>query len=392
MLFKFTSFHDENLKQNIINSQTEIFKNAIEEKDWEIFNSQWRKDKSYIPHSIASRTIITKYGIVTFKRHRYKYWLNGKWRYICLVDKEYDIKRYQRVHDSLKFRVLTKISTGATQTIINDIFSNAQMHIKSICNIINSFDLKILSDPCSYNVQKITIGKCLYINVDDFLPTLVVNNKLRKCRVRIAVFHTGYVNDFANRKELANKKFYAEIVTSGTKIDTRKFVNRALNFAHNFYNNVDSSFKIIGGDSATWIKNLPTYVNNSIYITDKFHAIRDLKTLKLNNKECIDLFCKGNYKELMLKINEKYSTIQNKTKLQKTAYSTLKNNEIGITNQKHPLNIGTFAESNISILKSLFGYGAKSFNLRTYQNMLTLRLANINGLNIIELLKNRTIH
>lgn len=53
----------------------------FEKIDQEIFDAPWRKNKGYIPDGFKSRTLITIYGAITFKRRVYRYWDNVKNKY-----------------------------------------------------------------------------------------------------------------------------------------------------------------------------------------------------------------------------------------------------------------------------------------------------------------------
>ncbi|MDQ7982693.1 MAG: UPF0236 family protein [Spiroplasma sp.] len=393
MNVNFKSFWDESLDQQLLQQQINFFKTEIQAKDNEIFRSEWRKNKGYIPHSILQRTIITKYGRIRYQRRLYKYWDNelNKWQYVFLVDKEFDVLKWQRIHETLKFEILKKVSDGLTHRVINDHFNTAAISNKSISNVINSYDLNLWASPGLYDVKKINLDRCLYINVDETFCSLRVNKKIKKFRVRMAVFYTGLVT-LKKRNFLLNKKVYVVLAPGKQSLDTYNFANDMLRFANNFYTNVDNVTKVIGGDGAKWIRTLTEYLPGSIYIADKFHLIRDLRILKSNTKDIINSLAQGNYTIFFQKLKQKYQELDQPTYLQKISFSTLKNNRLGITNQAHNLNIGTFAESNISIIKSLFGFNNKALGLKTFKNMMNLRLAKINGLNILDLLKQEVIY
>ncbi|MGL5268282.1 MAG: hypothetical protein ACRC8P_00710, partial [Spiroplasma sp.] len=77
-----------------------------------------------------------------------------------------------------------------------------------------------------------------------------------------------------------------------------------------------------------------------------------------------------------------------KAKKLKEVMTYFKNNAAGIINQNLDHNIGVSAEGDIShIIKWLLGYGTKAFNYQTFKNMLLLRTAEINQLDILSYLK-----
>lgn len=64
----------------------------------------------------------------------------------------------------------------------------------------------------------------------------------------------------------------------------------------------------------------------------------------------------------------------------------------GITNQNHQNNIGCNVESVISNhIKWLLGYGSKAFSKNVYSKMLDIHIAKVNGISIIDLVKEKMI-
>ncbi|MFW4371443.1 MAG: hypothetical protein EHV01_005865 [Spiroplasma sp. hy2] len=149
------------------------------------------------------------------------------------------------------------------------------------------------------------------------------------------------------------------------------------------------STKLKGGDGDGWIIQTASFLGAK-YVLDRFHFSKELKRGFLKGRkteaktniynECYDLFINGKYDKL-LKIANSY----HKTELVRY----IKNHSKGIKNQKLEYNIGVSAETDISwFLKSTLGYGAKAYAYKTYKNLLYLKLAKINKIDVITNIKN----
>ena len=122
----FKNFNDEFLQQKILNQQIEFFKAQIEKKDEEFFHSQERKDKKYVPHGFFSRTILTSFGKITYKRRLYRLRENGKASYFYPVDQFFNVEPKKRIHASLRNQIISKMGTAKRYQDICDEFKNVK--------------------------------------------------------------------------------------------------------------------------------------------------------------------------------------------------------------------------------------------------------------------------
>lgn len=376
-------------------------KKQIETRDFEIFNSQWRKDKGYYVKDIQSRTTVTKYGPVTYVRRRYKYFDHNKNRYFYtfLVDKEIQVQSLERISIHLKIKILEEIASGARQSDILKLYQTSGISKMSISNIIRQFDFVNLYDLDNFIYDKVPIKDNLYIWVDEtFVRLRNKNRKICTYRFRLVTFHTGHKNNYNKRKQLANKRAFCIVQSSNQKIKTDQFVQQVYAMANKFYLNIDKAKIIVGGDGAQWIEETASQIGGN-YVLDLFHATRSLHwTLKRkqNNfyeslfKEACSLLRAGKYHEL-IKFIKQCDQYMLKTEHKQKLLSLItyfNNKKQGIINQGALWNLGVNAEGQIShIIKWLLSYGAKTFNIKTFHNMLHIRLANINGTNPVNLLR-----
>ncbi|MDQ7983009.1 MAG: UPF0236 family protein [Spiroplasma sp.] len=391
------TFFEEYQKNNLIKIRNDL-KNYFESIDQKIFLSAWRKNKGYIPDGFKSRTILTIYGRITYKRRIYKYWDKIKYNYVFLTDKKLEIEKYSRVISHLKFKILEQIGTGKRQRDICDMFSFANITRATVSNIIKSFNFETSFKYLVNNIAKIKIPKYLYFNMDETYINLRTANKLCKYRIRLVTFHTGYNKLFSTekRKVLDNKRVYYQLIPNSKKIKTAEFMASLKKFAQKFYSNIDDIKIIICGDGARWIREAKNYWPNAEYILDKFHSIRYLKQIFTNRNNQLELqgyqnsknfFESGAYHDLIMQLKQITAKPGKEEKLVKIINYFI-NNAFGISNQKLKYNIGVSAEADIShIIKWLLGYGSKVFNYQTFKNMLFLKTAEINQINIISFLK-----
>lgn len=389
----FENFQENNLVK-IRNDLRDYFENV----DQEIFFSSWRKNKGYIPDGFKSRTILTIYGPVTFKRRVYKFWNKKRYHYVFLTDKKLQIEKYSRVTSHLKFKILEQIATGKRQRDICDMFKAANLTRATISNIVKLSDFQDSFNHISKQITKIKIPQYLYINMDETYIKLRKNNKMGKYRIRLVTFHTGHdqINSTSKRKVIANKRIYYQLLPIANRINTFEFMLTLENVARKFYSNIDEAKVIIGGDGAPWIREAADYWLNADYILDKFHAVRYLKQIFPNrnnptnnqaywhSKKLLEM---GASEELINQLKEIKVKPEKEQKLTKIInYFT--NNAIGISNQKLEWNIGVSAEGDVShLIKWLLGYGSKAFNYQTFKNMLFLRINEINQLDVVAFLK-----
>lgn len=390
----------ETQNQKILNYALQQLKEEYENKDQEIFNSQWRKENGYIPHGTRKRTLITFFGKVTYKRHRYLLWDKKRYKFVYLSDIALGIKKYQRITIHLQIKILSLIAKGKRYQDILDCFPTTTISSNTITNIINRTKLDSLEKIIMKKNQPINLDQYLYVNIDDTFLNLKENNKKQQFRIRVVLFHTGYDEEKSkeNKKILKNSRIFVYLVKKETNINTKVFFKKIYQMANIFYNNVNQAKIIISGDGAPWIRNLKNYWPNSIYILDRFHTIRKIRQLfnPVNKRfqtiyETLKtLFTNGNYQGLMQILSKHWfqDSYKNFKLKQLRRYLTHNEKNQGVSNQVYDFNIGCNIESAISHnVKWLLGYGSKAFSKDIYLKILTLHIANVNKINTIELLK-----
>ncbi len=365
------------------NESIERMKNIMIEYDDSWFK---KRDKSkYKVVRYRSRNIVTEFGNIKIKRRIYSYIdENGQKTQIIPLDIEFEFGKRNKIHPSLKGKILQEAGSGKRYRDIVDQFPKANLTKMTISRIFK--DKKLLENMQRINSKvELKDNQNLYINMDDTFPKAYDQEakKIRVQKFRVISFNTGYkIQRFRSKKELANKRiFFIEDPDAVSGIQVAKEIQK---WGNKFYSNFNNANIIIGGDGATWIKGAADELNGH-YVLDNFHAQKYLldtfdinkRNPKLNKQNynlyniCYTYFLNGKYEELMTVLKE---FADEKT----ITYFRL--NVMGVKAWAKKWNIGVSAESDMSLLvKSLLGYGAKRFNADTLMNLVATRAYKINN-------------
>ncbi|UZQ29392.1 MAG: UPF0236 family protein [Spiroplasma phoeniceum] len=121
----------EIIQQNLEYCDEWIFKNYK-------INETLKEFKDYKVKEIKPRTLTILNGKITFKRRKY-YKINpetGKEEYIFPLDKLLVIKKWQRIDNSVKEKILSFIGNKKTYQDILDTIEHVKICIKTISNIM----------------------------------------------------------------------------------------------------------------------------------------------------------------------------------------------------------------------------------------------------------------
>ncbi len=193
----------------------------------------------------------------------------------------------------------------------------------------------------------------------------------------------------------------------GTIINTEKYLNWLMSQISMTYGDIKYKQLFVCGDGAGWIKNIAKDLN-ALFILDKFHLFQVLRKCFSYRKKGTANYHIYNFLTQVIKndhdINSAIIVLQdllkNTTYWQneydkenvREALNYIKNNYSGIDIWKRKdICTGCYAESNIShLIKSVKGYGAKIYNVKTFTNLLYLKLAIVNKVRLIEFIRSET--
>lgn len=373
-------------------------KSYLEQLDFDYTNSIERKNKYHIK-DYCSRTILTIFGEITFKRHFFKSKLTGK--SFCYVDRQLGLKKYQYFDPYIQALVVEKASV--------DSISKACHEINELIGNRVSLDKKIsfLSRQSARNIilksllaeeadKELDTPEELYIIADEkWISTQLKkdgskhkkNDHDKKIMVKSIVIFDGYKKQ-GIRRSLTNKKVFASY--------DKNIITESLDYINNVYDVNKIKRIFVMGDGAKWIKALPPYYKFTsktevYYCLDKFHFKQSLHHLAISSKyeqfliKCILEDNKESFNTLVKFIKEnnpkREDTINKK-------YDYITNNWKDIQNL-YKYKMSCPMESQISHnIASLTSSRPKGYSYKMLKKILNLRLKYINKQNIRKLYLN----
>lgn len=399
-------FNINNYINNHIIKANKYYKNNLKQElesfDLEIKNSTWRKQKGYYVDGSRIRTIYTSEGEVKFRVTRYKINRGDKWKYVYLSLLYMGIGKWQKISQELKMKVIEKLTTGTTARNIIHFFPKAPLNQSTISRIQSKLEIRDMNERCldlNYQIPAdVDQYKNVYLSIDDAFVTLRKNKKGFKYRIRLGVLCLGKsIKKDSRNSRLIHKRIFAITAILGKPLTTTSLAELVVAKIEDFYG-LEEYKLYVCGDGAGWIKKLASYLNGT-YVLDKFHWYQKMKRALPTNgsitKELFDLvkFELEHGKRIDIIIDmltnllkSKRLTAEQLTRVRETInYS--KSNASGIDEWFAQDYIGTFAESNVfHFIKSILATGAKSYGFKSFENIMNLRIANINNIDPMQLI------
>lgn len=252
----------DNLARKSQEITLELFKDSLEKLDELILNHPERK-KNYYVKGIYKRTITTLYGTVSFRRRLYKDKETKEYEF--LLDKLIGVDPYSRLSDDAVIAV-TKAAIECKSYRVAGMYalSGTIVSRQTVYNCLDKVEfIRNKKD------KKIT-SNCIHISIDGFYANY--KEFQRKIETKFANIYTGIENETKKRKKLINK-------TTLNQTNMKNFKNVLINTLNDNYEINDSTKIYLCGDGAQWIKNICDDINRSIFVIDKFHYIRAIRSL-----------------------------------------------------------------------------------------------------------------
>ncbi|AGM25471.1 Mbov_0401 family ICE element transposase-like protein [Spiroplasma chrysopicola] len=417
----------EDIEEEVKNKTRKAIQEHYEELDLRLRQKYSNNNKGYILYGKRPATLITEWGQVTYERTRFRYYDRKlyKHKYVFLLDVEIGRKPYQRLHFDLYVKILKELDSGKRYRDILDKYKYSEISLMTISNINRSINLQEYNNFCAnFDKKKIKFkGKYLYVGVDDTYTNIFNYNKksrkkeISKSTIRMAYAHTGFDKEKSinNRRVLKNKKLFM-ILKDNWEQNLNNYHQKLYKFLNENYELKDKKVVILG-DGATWIKTTASQLHGDI-VLDEFHLKKYLhkcfnfrrfnrkKEGYLNSLEKqkkaiyydLSAFIKnGDVQNLIKYIHDlltptyqkKFDFLNHKKPQIKELLKYVKGNKEGISNYSKEYYIGSQTEAQISHnVKSLKSYGAKAYSKLTFSNMLSMRMAKVNGWDPIEIITN----
>lgn len=262
----------------------------LEQLDNSYTHSLERKSKYHIK-DYRSRTILTIFGELTFKRHFFKSKLTG--RSFCFLDRQLGLHKYEYFDPYIRSLVIDK----ASQTSISEASRFVNELIGNRISLSSKF--QFLSRQSARNIllkslvadeldKQLDTPDELYVIADEKWISIQSKNSTskhkknthdKKVMVKSIVIFDGYKED-GKRRYLNHKKVFASI--------HENIITQSLDYISNTYDTEKIKKVFIMGDGASWIKSLPPHYKFSshtetIYCLDKFHFKQSLHHLAMSS-------------------------------------------------------------------------------------------------------------
>lgn len=370
---------------NIVNNSIILaIKSYLEQIDYNYTNSSERKNKYHIK-DYCSRTILTVFGEITFKRHFFKSKLNGK--SFCYVDRQLGLKKYEYFDPYIRSLIIEKAAKDSISKAcrdVNELIGN-RVYINEKFSFISRQSARniILSSTLASQDDKVLeTPEELYIIADEkWISTQEVTKNRNKVMTKSIVVFDGY-KSYGKRRLLTNKKVFASYEDN--------IIIESLDYINSVYDTDKIKRVFVMGDGAKWIKALTPYYKfnkdtDNIFCLDKFHFKQALHHLAMSSsyeKHLLKYILKNNKESFDVLVNFIKETNPKREDTIKIKYDYIISNWKNIQNL-YKYNMSCPMESQISHnIASLTSSRPKGYSYKMLSKILNLRLRFINNQNI----------
>lgn len=307
-----------------------LFIQYIEHIDELFFHSVDRKH-TYYSKDKQSKTLVTLFGTITFKRRRYINKLTGS--SFHYIDYLLGISKYQRVSNQVIAQVLHNISFE------HDSYRKATQQF-GLSKSFAYYQIKKLNPDVyvPYLLKPISCDN-LHIVADE--DHIAIQDKKRKRKkestnsymLRHVTIFTDISKVCKNRNQLKNRM----ILTQLENESVQEFSQRVNDFILDNYRVYDKAY--VYGDGAAWIQTL-AHETGSLFILDKFHM-----------KQALFRVCGGKTNKPIRDILEKYLELDNYEMFEKVVKVIYANN------------LSQFKTKNLRYIKNFWSSYQKNFKI-----------------------------
>lgn len=356
------------------------------DNSYSISNERKRK---YDIKSYHTRTILTIFGEITYRRRFYICKLNRK--LYCHVDRLLGLHKYDYFDPYIKALVIEnsadnsypKVAKIIDNLIGNRISIQEKQKYLSRQTVRNIIMRSTLSNP-KYQTKK-DVDFIEIIADEKFIHTQ--NNDKKDVMMKSVVVFEGVISK-NGRKELKNKMIFASL--------DQTYLHDSIDYIYKNYDVEKFKNVFVMGDGAKWIKAINNYYHfhskmNVIHGLDKFHYKQALHHIISEDdvKQALSEYILSNNKtDFNRMINEIIDLYPDRKETIEIKQKYILNNWRNILNMyKH--NLSCPMESQISHnLAALFTSRPKGYSLKTIETLIKIRLLYKNKFNLKELYLN----
>ena len=298
------------IHNTVMDTAKKAILDMIKKIDDDFFNSDYRK-RHYVVHSFKSRTIVTIFGEITFKR-RYYINKNDNSRYFY-VDRKLGFNKYDVYDPCIKSLVIEYSATNSASEVskvISDICSFSLSNSNEGKIILSRQTIKnIIDNAPNISVVEKRFNKTpkeLHISLDEkwvHLQGKSRDNKHTSHEVKTAIIYDNATYQNHSRMVLNNVHY----ITSTNGVTTLR--ERIMDYLYQAYDLDKVEHIYIQGDGANWIQLTPrelTFNENTTitYLIDWFHVVKGMNKITGDSKYVNRLFqhLYGNDKDKFIRV------------------------------------------------------------------------------------------
>jgi hypothetical protein len=254
------------IKKTLDQAGTILAKEALEMLDSLVKNDSRRKQNWYVHEKAAPNTLATIFGEIHYHRTYYKHRTKKEHRY--LSDELVGIDANDKMDVSLKSRLIEEAIDTPYARSGRKAAETLEISSQSVMNAIRELG-PVKSSEVKISRAKET-PKILYIEADEDHVALQAGGCAEP---KLVYVHEGRKPIGKDRWQLQNPRYFG-----GMYKELEELWNEVANYLDEAYD-YDQIEKIyLSGDGASWIKSGAAIINKSIFVLDRYHLNKAVKT------------------------------------------------------------------------------------------------------------------
>lgn len=254
------------IKKTLDQVGTILAKEALEMMDSLVKGDSRRKQCWHVHEKAAPNTLATIFGEVHYQRTYYKHKTEKECRY--LSDELMGIDSYDKMDVSLKARLIEEAIDTPYARSGRKAAETLEISSQSVMNAIRELG------PVSNNEVKITRSKetpkILYIEADEDHAALQTGGCAEP---KLVYVHEGKKQIGKERWQLQNPRYFG-----GMYKESEELWNEVADYIDQAYDYEQIEKIYLSGDGASWIKTGAAIINKSIFVLDRYHLNKAVKT------------------------------------------------------------------------------------------------------------------
>ena len=297
------------VKNALDQAGTILVAEALETMDSLVKSESRRKQNWYVQEKSAPNTLTTIFGEVHYHRTYYKHKTEKEYRY--LSDELVGIDSYDKMDVSLKARLIEEAIDTPYARSGRKAAETLEISGQSVMNAIRELG------PVKSSEVKIPRAKeaaqILYIEADEDHVAL---QKGGCAEPKLVYVHEGRIQVAKERWKLKNPRYFG-----GMYKESEELWNEVADYIDHAYDYEQIEKIYLSGDGASWIKSGADIINKSIFVLDRYHLNKAVKSAGAHMENAEREIWKAIKREDKAYLKVVFETILDATEIQTKAQS-----------------------------------------------------------------------